>query len=67
MNVKQLSSSGKPYIYVFVGQDEEVDKQRIAREYGNMPIVIIRNGQKPFTDTIVNILQYITDNPLTPN
>ena len=65
MNVKQLSSCGKSYTYVFVEQDEEVDIQNITKENGGALIVIIRNGRQPFKSAIVQILQYISDNPLT--
>ena len=65
MNVKLVSSNGKFYTYVFVEQDEEVDIQKIAEEFGDSPIVIVRNGERPFKETIVNALQYIRDNPLT--
>lgn len=65
MNVKKLPSDGKSYTYVFVEQDEQVDIQRITEEFGDSPIVIIRNGQRPFKETIVQALQYIRDNPLT--
>lgn len=65
MNVKHLSLCGKSYTYVFVEQDEEVDIQKIAKENGDKSIVIIRNGGLPFKKSIVQILQYISDNPLT--
>lgn len=65
MNVKQLPSNGKLYTYVFVEQDEQVDIKKIAEEFGDNPIVIIRNGEQPFKEAIVHALQYIRDNPLT--
>lgn len=65
MNVKQLPSNGKLYTYVFVEKAEQVDIQRVTEEFGDSPIVIIRNGEQPFKETIVHALQYIRDNPLT--
>ena len=65
MNVKQLPSNGKTYTYVFVEKAEQVDIQKITEEFGDNPIVIIRNGERPFKETIVHALQYIRDNPLT--
>ena len=65
MNVKQLPSNGKSYTYVFVEQDETVDIHKVTKEFGDSPIVIIRSGDRPFKETIVQALQYIRDNPLT--
>ncbi len=65
MNVKQLPSNGKFYTYVFVEKDETVDMHKVTEEFGDNPIVIIRNGEQPFKETIVHALQYIRDNPLT--
>lgn len=65
MNVKLVPSNGKFYTYVFVEQDETVNIHKITEEYGDSPIVIIRNGERPFKEVIVQALQYIRYNPLT--
>lgn len=55
-----LSSNDKTFTYVIADPDEEIDDEWLE----SRPIVIIRNGQQPFEQTVVNILQYISDNPM---
>lgn len=65
MIMRKIAVNGNMYAYIFLEHEEDIDMAKIKQTHSNEVIVFIRNGVYPCKETIVNAIQYITDNPMS--